>query len=146
MIAISPCLQSSRLWFSDYLDGALFLLRANCAALVIPVLTLICPIRYTSLFLIHSLFLLSCGPGDRVPEGRKPDPIISDVSLYAKSGNRFARDLLARSLELGTSFLLHNQEDSGNFQHEYNFVKGRHNPSDSQVRQIGALWGLSLIH
>ena len=84
-----------------------------------------CPTRRTALFLIYSLFLLSCGAGDSVPQGKKPDPIIPDVSLYGKSGNRIARDLLARSLELGTSFLLHNQKASGNFQYEYNFVKRR---------------------
>ena len=105
-----------------------------------------CPARCTALFLIHSLFLLSCGAGDSASEGKKPDPIIPDVSLYGKSGNRLARDLLERSLELGTSFLLHNQKELGNFQYEYNFVKGRYNSSDSQVRQTGALWGLSLIH
>ena len=105
-----------------------------------------CPTRRTALFLIYSLFLLSCGAGDSVPQGKKPDPIIPDVSLYGKSGNRIARDLLARSLELGTSFLLHNQKESGNFQYEYNFVKRRYNPSDSQVRQTGALWELSLLH
>ena len=93
-----------------------------------------------------SLFLLSCGSENTAPKVKKPEPITADVSLYGQSGNRLNRDLLEQSLELGTSFLLQNQKAQGNFQYEYNFVKRQYNPSDSQVRQAGALWGLSLIH
>ena len=56
------------------------------------------------------------------------------------------RGLLEQSLELGTRFLLNNQRESGNFTYEYDFVKKRFNPSDNQVRQAGALWGLALIN
>ena len=96
------------------------------------------PARCTSLFLMPSLFLLSCGSENTTPKVKKPEPITADVSLYGQSGNRLNRDLLEQSLELGTSFLLQNQKAQGNFQYEYNFVKRRYNPSDSQVRQAGA--------
>lgn len=56
------------------------------------------------------------------------------------------RGLLETSLELGTRFLLNNQREPGNFTYEYDFVKKRFNPSDNQVRQAGALWGLALIN
>ncbi len=102
--------------------------------------------RCTSLLLTHSLLLLSCGSEDTAYEGTRPEPLTADVSLYGHSGNQLDRDLLEQSLELGTSFLLQNQKEQGNFQYEYNFVKRRYNPRDSQVRQAGALWGLSLIH
>ena len=90
---------------------------------------------------MYSLLWLSCGS-----EVKEPEPIAADVSLYGQGENQLSRDLLERSLELGTSFLLHNQKEQGNFQYEYDFVKRRYNPNDSQVRQAGALWGLALIH
>ncbi len=90
---------------------------------------------------MYSLLWLSC-----VSEVKEPEPIAADVSLYGQGENQLSRDLLERSLELGTSFLLHNQKEQGNFQYEYDFVKRRYNPNDSQVRQAGALWGLALIH
>ena len=102
--------------------------------------------RCTSLLLMYSMFLLSCSSGNSASEDEKQDPITVDVSLYGQSGNQLDRDLLEHSLELGTSFLLQNQKAEGNFQYEYNFVKRRYDPRDSQVRQAGALWGLSLIH
>ena len=86
---------------------------------------------------MYSLLWLSCGS-----EVKEPEPIAADVSLYGQGENQLSRDLLERSLELGTSFLLHNQKEQGNFQYEYDFVKRRYNPNDSQVRQAGALWVL----
>ncbi len=102
--------------------------------------------RCTSLLLIQCLFLLSCGSEDNASETEQQDPLPVNVSVYGQSGNQLSRKLLERSLELGTSFLLQNQKEQGNFQYEYNFVKRRYNTRDSQVRQAGALWGLSLIH
>lgn len=59
---------------------------------------------------------------------------------------RLNRDILDRSLELGKSFLLNNQTEKGNFVYEYDFSTKKLSGGDSQVRQAGALWGLSLIH
>jgi hypothetical protein len=56
-----------------------------------------------------------------------------------------AREILEESLSLGTDFLINNQKPEGNFNYEYNFVEKTQNNSDSQVRQAGALWGVSLI-
>jgi len=55
------------------------------------------------------------------------------------------KDLL-ESLKLGGSFLLANQKPEGNFNYQYDFVNRSFDPGDNQVRQAGALWGVSLLH
>jgi hypothetical protein len=42
--------------------------------------------------------------------------------------------------------LLNNQTEAGNFHYEYDFAKKTLSQGDNQVRQAGALWGVSLIH
>ncbi len=69
-----------------------------------------------------------------------------DAELAYGQQSALTRGLLEQSLELGTRFLLNNQREPGNFTYEYDFVKKRFNPSDNQVRQAGALWGLALIN
>jgi hypothetical protein len=69
-----------------------------------------------------------------------------DTEIAYGQQSVLTRELLEQSLELGTRFLLNNQRRPGNFTYEYNFVKKRFNPSDNQVRQAGALWGLALIN
>lgn len=59
---------------------------------------------------------------------------------------RLSRDILNESLTLGTKFLLENQKPEGNFEYEYNFLTRSYREDDNQVRQAGALWGISLIH
>ena len=59
---------------------------------------------------------------------------------------RLTRDILDTSLELGKRFLLNNQRPEGNFIYAYDFVTREFSRDDSQVRQAGALWGLTLIH
>ncbi|MBN2385123.1 hypothetical protein JXQ70_19790 [bacterium] len=54
-------------------------------------------------------------------------------------------ELLDRSLELGTQFLVHNQKDAGNFNYEYDWTSKVFSREDNQVRQAGALWGIALI-
>jgi hypothetical protein len=56
------------------------------------------------------------------------------------------KELLDDSIAKGTEFLINNQKDLGNFNYEYDFVKKELSNDDSQVRQAGALWGLSLLH
>jgi UDP-N-acetylmuramoyl-tripeptide--D-alanyl-D-alanine ligase len=55
-------------------------------------------------------------------------------------------NILNKSLDLGTRFLLNNQKEEGNFNYEYNWITKELNKDDSQVRQAGALWGLALIY
>jgi len=55
-------------------------------------------------------------------------------------------DVLQRSLDAGTRFLLHNQTEAGNFHYQYDFVARTDLTDDDAVRQAGALWGLALIH
>jgi len=56
------------------------------------------------------------------------------------------REVLDKSLQLGTSFLLSNQKESGNFTYEYDWRRKTFSTGDSQVRQAGASWGISLIY
>ena len=59
---------------------------------------------------------------------------------------RLTRRVLEESLALGTDFIINNQLPEGNFHYEYDWITGEQNPSDNQVRQAGALWGIALIH
>ena len=59
---------------------------------------------------------------------------------------KLTREILDESLDLGTQFILNNQKDEGNFNYEYDFVNKQMNLDDNEVRQAGALWGLSLIY
>ena len=67
------------------------------------------------------------------------------VLTYIHS-SELTRDLLDESLQLGKRFLLANQKEDGSFNYEYDFIEDKFSPGDSQVRQAGALWGLSLTH
>ena len=55
-------------------------------------------------------------------------------------------DILNVSLKLGSDFLINNQKPAGNFNYEYDFVTKTFAKGDNQVRQAGALWGVSLIY
>ncbi len=73
------------------------------------------------------------------------------VRLYQVDPIRFSshgmdRGVLDESLRLGRQFLLNNQYPEGNFTYEYDFISRRSSQENSQVRQAGALWGLSLVH
>jgi hypothetical protein len=59
---------------------------------------------------------------------------------------QLSRDILKQSLALGVEFMIRNQKPEGNFNYQYDFVKKIMDQSDSQVRQAGALWALSLIY
>ncbi len=59
---------------------------------------------------------------------------------------RLDRDVLSRSLALGTSFLLAHQKPAGNFDYEYDWREGTLSEDDNEVRQAGALWGISLLY
>jgi len=54
--------------------------------------------------------------------------------------------ILKRSLTLGKRYLLNSQNPDGSFTYMYNWIKKRTKNEHSQVRQAGALWGLSLIY
>ena len=59
---------------------------------------------------------------------------------------KLTREDLQTSLELGTEFLLANQKTAGNFNYSYDFVNKQLSEDDNQVRQAGALWGLTLLY
>lgn len=59
---------------------------------------------------------------------------------------RLTRQVLDRSLALGTRFLLHNQKKAGHFRYELDWKTLAYTDGDSPVRQAGAAWGLALIH
>ena len=56
------------------------------------------------------------------------------------------RAVLERSLALGTRFLLAHQKPEGNFDYEYDWRKKTLSEDDNEVRQAGALWGLTLLY
>ncbi len=59
---------------------------------------------------------------------------------------RLNRSILDRSLSLGTRFLLAHQKAAGNFDYEYDWRRRTLSDDDNDVRQAGALWGLSLLY
>ena len=61
-------------------------------------------------------------------------------------GGGLSKPVLQRSLQLGCANIKHNQKEAGNFNYQYNFVTQEMDPTDSQVRNVGALWGLVLCH
>jgi hypothetical protein len=56
------------------------------------------------------------------------------------------RDLLTRTFELGTNFMVRNQKPGGNFNYMYDWLKRQWVDDDNQVRQAGVLWGIALCH
>lgn len=59
---------------------------------------------------------------------------------------KMSRDVLLKSLELGSNFILNNQKPEGNFNYQYDWLAKKMDTDDNQVRQSGALWGLALIY
>jgi len=70
---------------------------------------------------------------------------IAPFSLTGIFHHSLTREALDQSLDLGTKFMLNNQTLRGNFNYEYDWKKKIQSTGDNQVRQAGALWGLSLI-
>lgn len=54
--------------------------------------------------------------------------------------------ILQESLDKGCNYLATNQHEAGNFNYQYDFVKQELDEDDSQVRQAGALWGITLCY
>ena len=59
---------------------------------------------------------------------------------------RLDRATLDASIKLGTSFLLAHQRPAGNFDYELNWRTQQLSQDDQEVRQAGALWGLTLLY
>jgi len=59
---------------------------------------------------------------------------------------RLSRPTLDASLRLGTQFLLSHQRPAGNFDYEYDWRDQTLSLEDNDVRQAGALWGLTLLY
>jgi hypothetical protein len=75
-----------------------------------------------------------------------PDPPTKTYDTKGDDGFRLNRDILSESLRLGCTNIALNQNEGGNFNYQYDFVKRELDPSDSAVRQAGALWGISLCY
>lgn len=58
---------------------------------------------------------------------------------------KLERKVVDESIRLCRAYLLHNQKPAGNFNYSYDFVAGKLNNLDQQVRQAGALWVLALL-
>lgn len=56
------------------------------------------------------------------------------------------RPVLDASIKLGTRFLLAHQRPAGNFDYEYDWREQQLSADDQETRQVGALWGLTLLY
>jgi len=56
------------------------------------------------------------------------------------------RATLDASLRLGTQFLLVHQRPAGNFDYEFDWRSQELSDEDQETRQVGALWGLTLLY
>jgi hypothetical protein len=59
---------------------------------------------------------------------------------------RLNREVLSRSIKLGTSFLLAHQKPEGTFDYQYDWRDHSLSDEDQETRQAGALWGLTLLY
>jgi hypothetical protein len=59
---------------------------------------------------------------------------------------RLNRPVLDASIRLGTRFLLAHQRPEGNFDYEYDWRAQELSDDDQETRQVGALWGLTLVY
>jgi UDP-N-acetylmuramoyl-tripeptide--D-alanyl-D-alanine ligase len=81
----------------------------------------------------------------------KPDRTAVRVGLTlglinGSDHREMSRELLDESLELGQRYMLANQKPEGNFTYEYDWREDAEPPTDGEVRQAGALWGLALLY
>jgi hypothetical protein len=70
--------------------------------------------------------------------------------LESPAGGRCQKQLnratLDASLALGTRFLLAHQKPAGNFDYEFDWKAQQLSEDDQETRQVGALWGLTLLY
>ncbi len=63
----------------------------------------------------------------------------------SRCGQPLTREALETSLRLGGEFLVRHQNARGTFDYEYDWRTHELSKEDNQVRQAGALWGLTLL-
>lgn len=68
------------------------------------------------------------------------------IPEFDRRSKPLTRDILDQSLSIGAQFMLHNQKPEGNFSYQYDWTQRKEVAGDSQVRQAGAAWGLTLIY
>ncbi len=90
------------------------------------------------------VLLAGCAPPPITANDRAPIPTARPVDEACP--RRLTRAALDEAIDLGTSFLLHNQRPEGNFAYQYDWRAQRDDDDDSPVRQAGALWGVALLH
>ncbi|HKY40089.1 MAG TPA: hypothetical protein VJN18_29340 [Polyangiaceae bacterium] len=77
------------------------------------------------------------------------EPHFVRMALESPASGRCERKLskqeLGRSLDLTSRFLIAHQKPAGNFNYEYDYSTKTFSPDDNDVRQAGALWGISLL-
>lgn len=118
---------------------------------------------------VVALAVVSIGPKIKSSNGRNPaNPMKADFSGGSMSREAYpqwiknfhdnlnwadrpgtknlTREVLTASFDKGRLFMLNNQRTQGNFNYQYDFVNKEMADGDSQVRQAGALWGLSLMY
>lgn len=96
--------------------------------------------KYQFGIILISLALFFCSTA---VSGKNSNTINSLTGTEKKILNK---KLIDNSILLGKQYFLNNQRPAGNFNYEYNFITKTFSDSDSQVRQAGALWGLTLLY
>ncbi len=79
----------------------------------------------------------------------KEDPtVIEQIQEFkdSQSETQLNCSILEQSLDLGSQYLMNNQREQGNFNYEYDFFTQTQSDEDNEVRQAGAIWGLSLMY
>jgi hypothetical protein len=72
--------------------------------------------------------------------------MLREAPLSGRCERKLDRATLKQSLSLMTRFLVKHQKPAGNFDYEYDHATKTYSADDSDVRQAGALWGISLLH
>ncbi len=75
-----------------------------------------------------------------------PPPAPAVTAAPEANEKRIAPAAIDAALLLGRRYMVCSQRDSGNFVYEYNWLRQLPVPGDSQVRQAGSLWGLTVVH
>lgn len=72
--------------------------------------------------------------------------LLTESPFSGRCNKELSRAPIARSLELGTRFMLAHQKPAGNFDYEYDWLAKSYTDDDNEVRQAGALWGIALLY
>jgi UDP-N-acetylmuramoyl-tripeptide--D-alanyl-D-alanine ligase len=71
--------------------------------------------------------------------------LLFEAPAAGRCDRELTKEVLGRSLDLMKRFLIAHQKPEGNFNYEYDYSTKSFSSDDNDVRQAGALWGISLM-